>query len=289
MFARRGICYNPPTNFSFFPSSGAPSTQPAVSLPQPISTAPAPAPPAQLTSSSQPAPLAFNPFLTSHLPLYDVTDFYEHPQGYAQLQQPLGSPHRQPLPPSPDPDAEMSSPTHASSSIDHYALLQPPSPRDDPMEGTPPSDHLPFRNIEPVDYMSYGETLQWLHDTAGAPAAKGEGPYSDGYYAAYPRTPPPPDPEQPAAQRCRLSSWRYKVALPTRDSVSPPDGGGANIHHPQPALGPLTASQPLEGPASPEDIPTDDAAPSGGHHVPSSGENPTSPAEAAEPAIPGSF
>ena len=54
----------------------------------------------------------------------------------------------------------MSSPTHASSSIDHYSLLQPPSPRDDPMEGTPPSDHLPFRDIEPVDYMSYGETLQ---------------------------------------------------------------------------------------------------------------------------------
>ena len=49
------------------------------------------------------------------------------------------------------------------------------------MEGTPPSDHLPFRNIEPVDYMSYGETLQWLYNTAGAPAAKGEGPYSDSY------------------------------------------------------------------------------------------------------------
>ena len=61
----------------------------------------------------------------------------------------------------------MSSPTHASSGIDHYGLLQPPSPRDDPMEGTPPSDHLPFRDIEPVDYMSYGETLQWLYDTAG--------------------------------------------------------------------------------------------------------------------------
>ena len=139
-----GACYNPPTNFSFFPSSGTPSTQPAVLPPQPISTAPAPAPapPAQPTSSSQPAPLAFNPFLTSHLPLYNVTDFYEPPQGYAQLQQPLGSPHRQPLPPSPDPDAEMSSPTYASSSIDHYGLLQPPSPRDDLMEGTPPSDHL---------------------------------------------------------------------------------------------------------------------------------------------------
>ena len=129
------LCYNPPTNFSFLPSSGPPSTQPAVPPPQPISTAPAPAPP---------APLAFNPFHTSYLPLYNVTDFYEHPQGYAQLQQPLGSPHRQPLLPSPDPDAEMSSPTHASSSIDHYGLLQPPSPRDDPMEGTPPSDHLPF-------------------------------------------------------------------------------------------------------------------------------------------------
>ena len=116
---------------------------PAVPLPQPISTAPAPAPPAQPTSSSQPAPLAFNLFHTSYLPLYDVTDFYEHPQGYAQLQQPLRSPHRQPLPPSPDPDAEMSSPTHDNSSIDHYGLLQPPSPRDVPM-GTPPSDHLPF-------------------------------------------------------------------------------------------------------------------------------------------------
>ena len=56
------------------------------------------------------------------------------------------------------------------------------------MEGTPPSDHLPFRDIEPVDYMSYGETLQWLYDTAGTPAAKGEGPYSDSYYAAYPHT-----------------------------------------------------------------------------------------------------
>ena len=284
-------CYNPPTNFSFFPSSGPPSTQPAVPLPQPIRTAPAPAsvPPAQPTSPSQPAPLAFNPFHTSYLPLYDVTDFYEHPQGYSQLQQPLGSPHHQPLPPSPDPDAEMSSPTHADSSIDHYGLLQPPSPRDDPMEGTLPSDHLPFRDIEPVDYMSYGETLQWLYDTAGAPTAKGEGPYSDGYYAAYPHTPPPPDPEQPAAQQCRLSSWRYKVALPTRDSASPPDGGGASIHNPQPALGPLTVSQPSEGPASPEDIPTDDAAPPGGHHVPSSGENPTSPAKAEEPAIPGGF
>ena len=153
-------CYNPPTNFSFFPSSGPPSTQPAVPLPQPISTAPAPAP-------VPPAPLAFNPFRTDHLPLYDVTDFYEPPQGYAQLQQPLGSPHRQPLPPS---DAEMSSPTHTNSPIDHYGLLQPPSPRDDPMEGTPPSDHLPFRNIEPVDYMSYGETLQWLYNTAGVKA-----------------------------------------------------------------------------------------------------------------------
>ena len=131
------MCYNPLTNFSLLPSSGPPSTQPTVLPPQPISTAPAPTPPAQ------PAPLAFNPFYTSYAPLYHVTDFYEHPQGYAQLQQPMGSLHRQPLPPSPDPDAEMSSPTHASSSIDHYGLLQPPLPRDAPM-GTPPSDHLPF-------------------------------------------------------------------------------------------------------------------------------------------------
>ena len=127
-----GECYNPPTNFSFLPFSGPPSTQPTVPPPQPISTAPAPAPPVQ------PAPLAFNPFHTSYAPLYHVTDFYKHPQGYAQLQQPTGSPHRQPLPPSPDPDTEMSSPTHASSSINHYSLLQPPSPRDVPM-GTPPS------------------------------------------------------------------------------------------------------------------------------------------------------
>ena len=77
----------------------------------------------------------------------------------------------------------MSSPTHASSPIDHYDLLQPPSPRDIPV-GTPPSDHLPFQDIEPIDYMSYEETLQWLYDTAGTPAAKGEGPYSDGYYTA---------------------------------------------------------------------------------------------------------
>ena len=200
----------------------------------------------------------------------------------------MGSPHRQPLPPSPDSDAEMSSPTHTSSSINHYGLLQPPSPRDVPM-GTPPSDHLPFQDIEPIDYMSCGETLQWLYNTAGAPAAKGEGPYSDSYYAAYPCTPPPPDPEQPAAQRRHLSSWRYKVALPTRDSASPPDGGGASIHNPQCTLGPLTASQPSEGPASPEDIPIDDATPPGGHHIPSSGENPTSPAEAVEPAILGGF
>ena len=258
--------------------------QPPVLPPQPISTAPAPALPAQ----SAPAPLAFNPFHTSYAPLYHVTDFYEHNQGYAQLQQPMGSPHHQPLPPSPDPDAEMSSPTHASSSIDHYGLLQPPSPRDVPI-GTSPSDHLPSQDIEPVNYMSYGETLQWLYNTAGTPAAKGEGPYSDGYYTAYPRTPPPPDPEQPTAQQRCLSSWRYKVALLTRDSASPPDGGGASIHNPQPALGPLTASQPSEGPASPEDIPTEDAAPPGEHHIPPSGENPMSPAEAAEPAIPGGF
>ena len=73
------------------------------------------------------------------------------------------------------------------------------------------------------------------------------------------------------------------------DSMSPPDGGGTSIHNPQPALGLPTASQPSEGPASPEDIPTEDATPPGGHHVPSSGENPTSPAEAAEPAILGGF
>ena len=36
-------------------------------------------------------------------------------------------------------------------------------------------------------------------------------------------------------------------------------------------------------------ISTDDAAPPGGHHIPSSGENPMSPAEAAEPIIPGGF
>ena len=155
--------------------------------------------------------------------------------------------------------------------------------------GTPPSDHLPFWEVEPVDYMSYRETLQWLYNTAGAPAAKGEGPYSDGYYTTYPCTPPPPDLEQPATQCHHLSSWRYKVALLTKDSVSPPDGGGANIPSPQPTLGPLTTSQPSEGPASPEDISTDDAAPPKGHHIPSSGENPMSPAKAAEPTIPGGF
>ena len=155
--------------------------------------------------------------------------------------------------------------------------------------GTPPSDHLPFRKVEPVDYMSYGETLQWLYDTAGTPAAKGEGPYSNGYYAAYPCTPPPPDLEQPAAQCHHLSSWRYKVALPTRGSMSPSDGGGVDIHSPQPTLDLLTTSQPSEGPVSPEDIPTDNAAPPGGHHIPFSSENPTSPTEATEPTIPGGF
>ena len=79
------------------------------------------------------------------------------------------------------------------------------------------------------------------------------------------------------------------MALPIGDSASPPDGGGANTHSPQPTLDPLTTNQPLKGPASPEDIPTDDAAPSGRHHIPSSSENPTSPAEAAEPAILGGF
>ena len=142
-------CYNPLSNFSFLPSSRPPSMQPpaqiplAVPPPQPISIAPAPAPLAQSAPPSQPAPLAFNPFHTSYLPLYDVTDFYEHPQGYAQLQQPLGSPHCQSLPPSPDPDAEMSSPTHTSSSLGHYDLLQPSSPKDILMD-TLPSDHLPF-------------------------------------------------------------------------------------------------------------------------------------------------
>ena len=98
-----GECYNPPTNFSFLPSSESPSMQPlaqippAIPPPQPISTAPAPASPAQSASPSQPAPLAFNPFHTSYTPLYHITDFYEHPQGYAQLQQPLGSLHHQPL------------------------------------------------------------------------------------------------------------------------------------------------------------------------------------------------
>ena len=153
---------------------------------------------------------------------------------------------------------------------------------------TPPSDHLPFRGVEPVDYMFWGETLNWLHKAPGAPTAKGEGPYSDGYYAAYPYTPPPPDLEQPTAQRCCLSSWRYKVALPTRDSTSAPDGG-ANLHSAQPILGLLTASQPSEGPASPEDIPINNPAPPGGHHTPSSGENPTSPTEAMEPVILGGF
>ena len=148
-------CYNPPTNFSFLPS-GSTSTQPLVLPPQPISTAPAPAPLTQSALPSQPAPLAFSPFHTSYTPLYHVTDFYEHPQGYAQLQQPLGSPHRQPLPPSPDPNAEISSPTHASSSINHYSLLQPPSPRDVPM-GTPPSDcyRLP--------HVTVFRTKDWLH------------------------------------------------------------------------------------------------------------------------------
>ena len=136
--------------------------------------------------------------------------------------------------------------------------------------------------------MSLEETLNWLHEAPGAPAAKGEGPYSDSYYAVYPHTLPPPDLEQPAAQRCRLSSWRYKVALPTRDSTSPPDGG-ANLYSAQPTLGPLTASQPLENPASPKNIPTNNAASPGGHHIPSSGENPMSLAKAAEPVIPGGF
>ena len=88
----------------------------------------------------------------------------------------------------------MSSPTSASGHLGHYDLLQPPSPKDVLMD-TPSSDHLPLRGAAPENYMSYGETLSWLYDTAGAPHAKGEGPYSDGYYAAYPRTPPPPDPE----------------------------------------------------------------------------------------------
>ena len=48
-----------------------------------------------------------------------------------------GSLHCQPLPPSSDPDAEMSSPTHVSTSINHYDLLQPPSPKDILMD-TPP-------------------------------------------------------------------------------------------------------------------------------------------------------
>ena len=79
------------------------------------------------------------------------------------------------------------------------------------------------------------------------------------------------------------------MALPTKDSASPPDEGGADIHSPQPALDLITTSQPSEGPAFPEDIPTDDAAPPGGHHIPSAGENPTSPAKATEPAILGGF
>ena len=124
----------------------------AVPPPQPICTAPASTPSAQSTPPLQSASLAFNPFYTSHIPLYHVSDFYEQPQGYAQLQQPLGSPHHQPLPPSPDSDAEISSPTHASTYIDHYDLLQPPSPKDILMD-TPPSDHLPFQGVKPIDYM----------------------------------------------------------------------------------------------------------------------------------------
>ena len=89
----------------------------------------------------------------------------------------------------------MSSPTHASTPLGHYDLLQPPSPKDVLMD-TPLSDHLPFQGVKPVDYMSYRETLNWLHNTASAPTAKGEGPYSDSYYAAYPHT-PPPDLKQP--------------------------------------------------------------------------------------------
>ena len=141
--------YNPLSNFSFLPSSGPPSMQPPAQIPlvvlppQPISTAPAPTPPTQSAPPSQSTSLAFNPFHTSHIPLYHVSDFYKYPQGYAQPQQPLGSLHHQPLPPLPDSDAEMSSPTHASTSIDHYNLLQPPSPKDILMD-TPPSDHLPF-------------------------------------------------------------------------------------------------------------------------------------------------
>ena len=132
--------------------------------------------------------------------------------------------------------------------------------------------------------MSYRETLNWLHEVLGTPAAKGEGPYSDSYYTAYPCTLPPPDLEQPAAQRCCLSSWRYKVALLTRDSASPPEGE-TNPYSAQPTLGLLTASQPSEGPASSEDIPTNDTTSPGGHHIPFSGENPMSPAKAMEPVI----
>ena len=92
-----------------------------------------------------------------------------------------------------------------------------------------------------------------------------------------------------AASSSKTLPQQLEIQGGTPDQGSPPDGGGASSHNPQPALGPLTASQLSEGPASPEDIPTEDAAPPGGHHVPSSGEKPTSPAEAAEPAIPGGF
>ena len=78
------------------------------------------------------------------------------------------------------------------------------------------------------------------------------------------------------------------MALPTRDSASPLDGG-ANLYNTQSTLGPLTTSQPLERPTSPKDIPTDNATPPGGHHIPSSGENPMSPTEATEPVILGGF
>ena len=107
----------------------------------------------------------------------------------------------------------MSSPTHTSTSIDHYDLLQPPSPKDILMD-TLPSDHLPFQGVEPVDYMSYEETLQWLHNTAGAPAAKGEDltamattPPIPAHHHHQTLSSPPPNNAASAVEDTRWHSW----------------------------------------------------------------------------------